>query len=433
MRGEARNPLRTLWRSWKHEITPAGKWLVGAVLLAALGSVTVQIAIYQVLCGVAGLMLVALVVGTIFWPLVEMHPELPDRTVAGQEATGVVRVRNRSWRPIYDLVVGLFDLPPSIAEPTLGETLPFVPRRGTASVPLSLVPERRGIYELPALRAYTSFPFNLFLIGGSRAAAGSLMVLPSFHPLAAIDVPFSPRYQPGGVTLTSNVGESPEYVGNREYVPGEPARRLDFRSWARLGRPVVREFHEEYYCRIALVLDTWLPITRRGQTPFPASGSAELKGAARKRGLPPSPDDAFEAAISLAAAVADALDRGEHLIDLFAAGPELYVFRAGRHTAHLDNVLEILACLEPCRSDSFESLAPELAPELENISAVVCLVLDWDDSRRRLAEAILEAGCSLKVVVVREGETTEPVDAAVFGEPVHLSPQQIQSGGVETL
>jgi hypothetical protein len=33
-------------------------------------------------------------------------------------------------------------------------------------------------------------------------------------------------------------------------------RRIDFRSWARLGKPVVREYQEEYYCRIALILDT---------------------------------------------------------------------------------------------------------------------------------------------------------------------------------
>jgi hypothetical protein len=72
----------------------------------------------------------------------------------------------------------------------------------------------------------------------------------------------------------------------------------------------------------------------------------------------------LEAAISLSASVADALSRGEYLIDLFAAGPELYVFRAGRHTAHFENILEIVACVEACRRNPFETIAPALADEL---------------------------------------------------------------------
>ena len=73
-----RRMLGTLWRSWQYEITPAGKCLVGGVFLAALGSVSVQIPIYQVLCGVAGMMLVALVVGTAFWPVVRIDGRLPE-------------------------------------------------------------------------------------------------------------------------------------------------------------------------------------------------------------------------------------------------------------------------------------------------------------------------------------------------------------------
>ena len=75
---------------------------------------------------------------------------------------------------------------------------------------------------------------------------------------------------------------------------------------------------------MALVLDTCV---RRGRVRT-SRGFADL-----------------EAAVSLTASVADAMCGGEYIIDIFAVGPKLYVFRAGRHTAHFDNVLEILAAV----------------------------------------------------------------------------------------
>jgi uncharacterized protein (DUF58 family) len=273
------------------------------------------------------------------------------------------------------------------------------------------MPNRRGLHTLPRPRAYSTFPFNLFRVGRSRAAEPTLLVLPRFHRILGLDVPVGARYQPGGIALTSNVGESPEYIGNREYVPGDSTRRIDHRSWARLAKPVVREFQEEYYCRVALVLDTFVPPRRRAGR----EGFADL-----------------EAAISLSASVADALSRGEYLIDLFAAGPELYVFRAGRHTAHFENILEIVACVEACRENPFDTIAPALADELSNISTVVFVLLDWDASRRLLARTAAEMGCSVKILIVRDGETTEPVDLDE-GSVTQLSIAQIRDGGIEML
>jgi uncharacterized protein (DUF58 family) len=171
---------------------------------------------------------------------------------------------------------------------------------------------------------------------------------------------------------------------------------------------------EEYYCRIALVMDTYVPPERKTA----AGGFEDL-----------------EAGISLSASVADAMSRGEYIIDIFAAGPELYVFRAGRHTAHLDNVLEILAGVEACRKNPFETVAPALADELKNISAVVCVLLDWDRARQGLARAAAEAGCAVKILVVREGPTSEPLENAreIADSVVTLTPKEVRDGGLGVL
>ncbi len=397
---------------WTYRFTTGGKWVIAALLFSAtLGSATVEIPIYQIFCALLVLLCADRIAGFLVRPKLEVRGVFPEQAVAGQSVTGRYEVVNRGRWPAFDLGLRFLRLPIGFEAPdeetTLGHLMPGEHRPAL----LQLRPHRRGLYTLPPPRAYSTFPFNLTRDGRSRAEASTLLVLPHFHPLAGLDVPIGTRYQPGGIALTSNVGESPEYIGNREYVPGDSARRIDHRSWARLAKPVVREYQEEYYCRVALVLDTFVPRKRRPGR----RGFAEL-----------------EAAISLSASVADALSRGEYLIDLFAAGPELYVFRAGRHTAHFENILEIVACVEACRHDPFETIAPALADELTNISTVIGVLLDWDASRRLLARTAVQMGCSVKLLVVRNGETSEPIDFDE-GQVIRLSIDQIEQGGIEVL
>ncbi|MCU0871088.1 MAG: DUF58 domain-containing protein [Pirellulaceae bacterium] len=397
---------------WTYRFTAGGKWVIAGLLLsAALGSASVEITIYQIFCALFALLCVDRFAGFLLRPALEVRGAFPARATAGQVVTGRYELVNRGKRTAYDLGLRFFRLPHSFDAADPETTLGHLPPGRHLSAAIRLRPQRRGLYALPPPRAYSTFPFNLTRDGRSRAEAPKLLVLPHFHPLAGLDVPIGTRYQPGGIALTSNVGESPEYIGNREYVPGDSARRIDHRSWARLARPVVREYQEEYYCRVALVLDTFVPPQRRAGR----EGFADL-----------------EAAISVSAAVADTLSRGEYLIDLFAAGPELYVFRAGRHTAHFENILEIVACVEACRRNPFETLAPALADELTNISTVIGVFLDWDASRRHLARTAVESGCSVKLLIVRDGQTSEPIDFDE-GQVIPLSIAQIRQGGIEVL
>ncbi len=133
----------------------------------------------------------------------------------------------------------------------------------------------------------------------------------------------------------------------------------------------------------------------------------------------------------MTAAMADALSRGEYLIDLFAAGPDLYVFQAGRHIAHFESVLEILACVEACRQNSFDTIAPALVDELAQISTAVCVFLDWDETRRQLAQTILEAGCGLKRIIIRDGKTTLPANDPAFGDCRQYTLEEVARGTIE--
>ena len=95
--------------------------------------------------------------------------------------------------------------------------------------------------------------------------------------------------------------------GTREYREGDPIRNIHWRSWARRGEPVVKEYQEEYFCRIA---------HRARHVP--------ARGGPRRR-----TSGAFEAAISVVASIADYFSRSEYIVDILAAGPDVYEVSAG--------------------------------------------------------------------------------------------------------
>lgn len=387
--------------------------LAGWAATTLIGMNSLDMPVYLLVCAWTAVGVMAFAMGWLLRPRVILTGEWPDRVSAGQPFLIPCHVTNVTRRPIYDLGAGFFTLPKSLR----GEVSAIEPRLepgGSRTVPVTVEPLKRGFYPMPPLRAYSTFPFHLYRTPAAKVAPPPLLVLPAFTPVSSIEIPLGRRYQPGGIALTSNVGESPEYIGSREYRPGDPTRFIDFRSWARLAKPVVREYQEEYYCRLALVVDTFIP--------------------GRKK---PGPDGfpALEAAISLSAAVADAVARGEYILDIFAAGPELYIFRAGRHTAHFENVLEVLACVDACRHDPFETVAPALADELGGISTVICVLLDWDKSRELLVRTAAEAGCSLKLLVVRDGDTTLPLSGAEVwtSDIACYTLDAVRAGGIETL
>lgn len=372
--------IRFLKYYWGFKLTPAGRYLFLGICFTAMGSVSVLIPVYNVFCSLLALYCVAWCANMAARPRLDVVVRLPTQGVAGQELRGSVRLTNRGRLTARDVMLHAYDLPPGVRLTNADVSVTRLKPGESVRLRLGLHFERRGTYRLPMLWAPTTFPFNLFRAGSSAAPLGQVVVVPAFQPLATLEVPCGTRYQPGGLAQSLRVGESCEYIGNREYIPGEPARRLDFRSWARLAKPVVREYQEEYYSRVAVLLDTHVP----------------ARQARRKRPLP-----RLEAAVSLTAAVADKLRDTDALVDFFAAGPDVYVFHAERRTDFFGQMLEVLACVGPHGGRPFETLLPVLADHWERLSAAVCILLDWDEDRRALLEALAGAGCQVKAIIVR--------------------------------
>lgn len=293
------------------------------------------------------------------------------------------------------------------------------------------MPKRRGAYDFRGPAGISAFPFGLFNSLRWTNSPARVLVYPHFRKLKLIDIPVGRKHQPGGLQMASHIGDSEEFIGNREYRPGDRLRDIDYKAWARNGEPVVREFQQEYLCRIALVVDTFTKNDIHKNSAKSVLEKIPLLVSSKKR----KPENkTLEAAISIGAAVADALNRQEYIVDIFAAGPELYHFQAGRSLAYLDNILDVLACIEECDEDPFKTIAPAIMEDIEKISSAVVIMLDWDETRRKFVQMMQECGVAIKLIVIKDTRPELDIEtlATEGGRATWLTPRQVEKG-IESL
>ncbi|MBT8494994.1 MAG: DUF58 domain-containing protein [Deltaproteobacteria bacterium] len=114
---------------------------------------------------------------------------------------------------------------------------------------------RRGLYRFDGFRIATRFPFALFNKRRTVSADGEILVYPAVFDLP----PPAPKARHIGDTLVRKVGRAGEFHGLREYREGDDRRSIHWRSSARGGRLLVREYEEEAERRTTLILDNALP------------------------------------------------------------------------------------------------------------------------------------------------------------------------------
>ena len=139
--------------------------------------------------------------------------------------------------------------------------------------------------------------------------------------------------------------------------------------------------------------------------------------------------DELEAAISLTAALTDFLTKGEYVVDVFAAGTQVYHFQAGRHLACLEAILDVLACLEQNNEHPISRLSPDVLEEVSGIGSAVIMLLGWDKERETLVRKLRESGVALRIIVIGSGiQSGEPPPDATF-----ISTTDISEGRVKNL
>jgi uncharacterized protein (DUF58 family) len=298
--------------------------------------------------------------------LADHRPAFPE-FVAGMKAqdrrTGSFRITKPPPRPKRLLAtIKSAELPP---------VLPG----GEAEVAMELLPHRRGVIRLTHLALARPDPMALFKAIARQPLPANVLILPRRYYLPPIALPGTVKYQQGGIAMASSIGLSDEFVSLRDYQPGDPLRRIHWKSWARVGEPVVKEFEDEFFVRHALILDTF---------------AAE-------------PDSwVFEEAVSVAASFACTIRTQESLLDLLFVGTEAYCFTAGRGLAHTEQLLEILAAVRVCAGKPFSALSHLVLNHAGSVSGCIVILLAWDEARQELVRRLQMLGVPVMLFLIAE-------------------------------
>lgn len=140
-----------------------------------------------------------------------------------------------------------------------GETfLPLVERGTKQHTAVRVGAPARGVYSLGELRLVSAGLIGMFRAERRLPARAEVVVRPRYEVLD--DLPGGGSGA-GGARLPQH-RRGDELFGIREYLPGDPARHIHWRSSARHRRLLVKEFEEPSAPVLSLVVDV-----ERGQPP----------------------------------------------------------------------------------------------------------------------------------------------------------------------
>ena len=124
-----------------------------------------------------------------------------------------------------------------------------VPAQGQTMARLSFVSARRGLHEVPTVRAETRYPFGLFRAWTLWRPAARVLAYPAPERPPA---PLPPAHAAGDEAPRAHRSEGGEFEGVRAYQRGDTLRRIVWKKVARTGELVSRD------TQVALQQELWL-------------------------------------------------------------------------------------------------------------------------------------------------------------------------------
>jgi uncharacterized protein (DUF58 family) len=258
---------------------------------------------------------------------IEVRRELPASVCVGERLVVPVtcsnhRRRMTSWALVVEDVFQ-YQGPLAIRRTVPARVLfPYVPPGATCRTVYEGVPPVRGRYKFGPLRVVTRYPLGLMRSEKTFDDPAMLIVWPRFG-----------RLVPGGLQLEER-GElgihraerrkarmEADFYGLRDWRSGDSRRWIHWRSTARRGQIVVRQFDESRSQDLAIFVDLWQP-----------AGDDSAAG------------ERIETAISLAASIlVETCRRGGRRLTLQVAGAESFREQGWASPALLREMLDALS------------------------------------------------------------------------------------------
>jgi uncharacterized protein (DUF58 family) len=237
---------------------------------------------------------------------------------------------------------------------------------------------RRGGFVLGPTTVSSGDPFGIFRVSKYYPASSSLVVLPMLFPIAQFATP--PGLLPGGKAIRrKSIDITPHASGIREYIPGDPMKRIHWPTSIRRDQLMVKEFEQDPQSEVWLFLDTHRGVhfSRQGDDNAPPVDDLFLIRR-RQIKLPPS---SLEYAVSITASLADYFIGQRRAVGLVTASYSNYaVISAERSERQEVKILEELAFLQAESTYTLPGLVTAQMGQLpQGSTAILITPMIWSE------------------------------------------------------
>jgi uncharacterized protein (DUF58 family) len=254
---------------------------------------------------------------------------------------------------------------------------------------------RRGSFPIGPTVMTVSDPLGLFRVTRRFPAEKSLVILPMTFPITSFLSP--PGMLPGGrVIRRKSMDITPHAAGVREYVSGDPMKRIHWQSSARRGQLMVKDFEQDPQAEVWLFLDAQQKVQAHKSFVTPEIPLENLLFSRRpKLTLPPS---TLEYEISIAASLAHYFIQQKRAVGFVTEERSYTMIAAERSERQENKILETLAYLQGKGDLSISALVGAQAPQLPQGSSVILitpatsldlLIVATDLQRRNLQPVVI--------------------------------------------
>ena len=349
--------------------------LLGSLVLFGVGANAQAGWLYVIAACLAGVVIAGVVMPKLAIKGIEVSRQVPMIATAGDPLYFEIVLANRS---------GASKGPLSGADLFLGGSVFAAPRikaKSSLDVAVEVRAPRRGEYPGGEVELVSGAPFGIARVRKRVNVASGLLVHPRWIPLATFPLLEAASTPNEPIHERARRGAGMDFYGLRDYRSGDSLRHIHWRSTAKGGRLLTREYEEQLASRLTVLIDSSEDIGRESST--------------------------FEDSISAAAALTMyALDSG-HPVQLFceSSGRTDHLFEPGKHEA-----LDWMARLSAGGRRGMARLAAEATGEIfrRSTSVLVFPSTERNVEEARQAVGILQELSSRVICIVISAHTYDP-------------------------
>jgi len=319
------------------------------------------------------------------------------RSQVGKFVEESLEVVNQSWlSKLWVEIYDQSDLPGHHASRVLVSLKRHKPRQWVVRTPAV----RRGRYFLGPVELRSGDPLGLFELRRQAPGRYGIIIYPATYDIPGFQLP--PGRIPGGRIaryrthyLTTNVATV------RDYAPGDSFNRIHWRSTARTGRLMVKEFELDPTSDVWIMLD--LDARWHAAQPWEIPDIADTPAVLlphQRRKEPPLAPATIEYAASAAASIAQHYLIERRAVGFLTYAPRRQVLQLERGHRQFSKILETLAVVEPVESLPFDRILNAERHFLDRNVTVVAITASADNAWVAALREYRNSGISVTAVLV---------------------------------